>query len=135
LSKIGRIVDLRGQFRRIGGVVYGRSPSVGRLWDEILVPSRLLEYEVWNRCHFRGIGVSRSGDIRLLLDQIDMYEPDEGYLGRALLPFPIPVRTLDALHLATADHLRQFEPDISLASYDQRLLDAAAALGIEAAAL
>jgi hypothetical protein len=48
-------------------------------------------------------------------------------LGRALLPFAVPVRTLDALHLATMVFLRGQGLEPALASYDQRL--AAAAIG------
>ena len=51
-------------------------------------------------------------------------------LARALEPFPIPVRTLDALHLATMAFLREQGQRIELASYDARLLTAARALGI-----
>ncbi len=50
-------------------------------------------------------------------------------------PFPIAVRTLDALHLATMDFLRGRSEAIELASYDNRLLAAAAALGIPLAGL
>lgn len=51
-------------------------------------------------------------------------------LSRALEPFPRPVRTLDALHLASVDFLRQRQPALQLATYDARLADVASALGI-----
>jgi hypothetical protein len=51
-------------------------------------------------------------------------------LARALEPFPAPVRTLDALHLASADFLRQQGQSLLLGSYDARMLDAARRLGI-----
>jgi predicted nucleic acid-binding protein len=105
------------------------------LWDEALVSSRLLEYEVWNRVHARGLGVARHREVRRILMQIDLHELDADYLTRALHPFPVTVRTLDALHLATADFLRRYEHGLALASYDHRLLAAAAALGIEPAPL
>ena len=50
-------------------------------------------------------------------------------LARALEPFAPPVRTLDALHLATMDFLRAQGQTLRLASYDQRLAAAAQALG------
>jgi hypothetical protein len=50
-------------------------------------------------------------------------------LGRALLPFAQPVRTLDALHLATLDFLRAQGLAVDLATYDQRLAASAASLG------
>jgi hypothetical protein len=108
---------------------------VSTLWDEVLVSSRLLEYEVWNRLHARGLGVTRSYSTQLVLSQITLYELIPDHLDRALLPFPISVRTLDSLHLATIEFLRRRERPMTLASYDQRLLTAAAALGIEPASL
>ena len=51
-------------------------------------------------------------------------------LLRALEPFPIPLRTLEAMHLATLEFLRQRRQDIRLASYDERMVQAAEALGI-----
>jgi hypothetical protein len=105
------------------------------LWEETLVSSRLLEYEVWNRFHVRGLGVARGDGIRLVLSQITLYELSPDHLDRALHSFPIAVRTLDALHLATADFLRRRGRAVTLASYDQRLLTAASALGIGSAPL
>jgi hypothetical protein len=51
-------------------------------------------------------------------------------LERALEPFPIRVRTLDALHLASIDFVRRRRPTVPLASYDVRLIAAARALDI-----
>jgi predicted nucleic acid-binding protein len=51
-------------------------------------------------------------------------------LSRALHSFPIPIRTLDSLHLATAEHLRQPGQDVTLASFDERLLAGARAMRI-----
>ena len=56
-------------------------------------------------------------------------------LRRALEPFPVAVRTLDALHLATMDFIRESGEPVQLASYDNRLIAAAEALGITPAAL
>ena len=56
-------------------------------------------------------------------------------LERALEPFPTPLRTLDALHLATVEYLRRDGADVEVASYDIRLLAAAKALGIKIAEL
>lgn len=51
--------------------------------------------------------------------------------GRAEEAFPVePVRTLDAIHLASALVLRQSLPDLSLLSTDQRLRANAAQLGL-----
>jgi hypothetical protein len=54
--------------------------------------------------------------------------------ARALAPFPVPVRTLDALHLASIEFLRGLGQRPSLATYDQRLAVAAEALAIPLAA-
>jgi len=51
-------------------------------------------------------------------------------LARALDPFPIPVRTLDALHLASIEFLRHRQQQVELASYDERLIAGAHALHI-----
>jgi len=56
-------------------------------------------------------------------------------LSRALDPFPTPVRTLDALHLASIDFLRSMGQRPLLATYDRRLSQAAAALEVPLAAL
>lgn len=50
-------------------------------------------------------------------------------LFRALDAFPVPVRTLDALHLASLEFLRAQGHDVVIAAYDRRPLDAADALG------
>jgi hypothetical protein len=49
-------------------------------------------------------------------------------LARALEPFPKPVRTLDALHLASMDFIQKQGQSITLASYDDRQISAARAL-------
>jgi hypothetical protein len=42
------------------------------------------------------------------------------------------VRTLDALHLASADFLRSLGEPLRVASYDERFLAAARTLGLDA---
>lgn len=106
-----------------------RVPSVA-LWAEPLVSSRLLEYEVWTRVHARGLGRSHGEDVRQLLGRIAFLELTSPVLARALEPFPSPVRTLDALHLASADFLRQQRQDVRLATYDARMSEVARRLGI-----
>ena len=100
------------------------------LWSEPLVASRLLEYETWNRLHSRGLGESHGEAARLILGRVAMLELLPQVLARALDPFPVPVRTLDALHLASLGFLRSRGQAVSLASYDGRQLAAAQALGI-----
>jgi predicted nucleic acid-binding protein len=111
-----------------------RSPAAP-LWQERLVSSRLLEYEVWNRVHAYGLIGSHAEPARLLLMGIELLEMDRPMLARALEPWPMPLRTLDALHLATVEFLRAQGEPVELASYDNRFLAAARALGIPIAAL
>jgi hypothetical protein len=56
-------------------------------------------------------------------------------LRRATLPFPTPVRTLDALHLASLIFLIERGCDLELATYDARLEGAASAMDIPIAAI
>lgn len=99
-----------------------------KLWQETLISSRLLEYEVWNRIHARNLTRSHSDEVRSLLNRIAFIELSSPVLTRALEPFPKPVRTLDALHLASMDFLRRQGQAITLASYDSRLNATARAL-------
>jgi hypothetical protein len=55
---------------------------------------------------------------------------DAGIAGAASRLAPAVLRTLDALHLASMDFLRRQGQVVSLASYDDRLVDAARALRI-----
>lgn len=52
-------------------------------------------------------------------------------LTLALQPFPVAVRTLDALHLAPAGLLREHGHDLHAASRDERLTVAAESPGLE----
>jgi predicted nucleic acid-binding protein len=101
-----------------------------RFWHDTVVSSRLLEYEVWVRVHARGLAPSHSEAARALVGRIALLELVSPVLTRALEPFPVPVRTLDALHLASAAFLRDRQPAIRFATYDVRQAAAAAAIGI-----
>jgi predicted nucleic acid-binding protein len=111
-----------------------RSPP-DRLWQERLVSSQLLEYEIWNRVHAYGLGGSVGNEAQALLLRVGMVEMTRSVLARAVEPLPIPLRTLDSLHLATMDFLRDRGDTVELASYDNRLTAAAQALGIPLASL
>jgi predicted nucleic acid-binding protein len=94
------------------------------------VASRLLEYELWTRLHARRLGASHGEAARRLLERLAILELLPNVLGRALEPFPAPVRTRDALHLASMEFLRARGQHLALASYDDRLNAAARALEI-----
>jgi len=83
-------------------------------------------------------GVLRGGDARRLRGLLNRVQaswtrmavsPD--VLARAGRSFPIePVRTLDAVHLATALEFAATFPDLHVLSFDQRIRSNAEALGI-----
>jgi hypothetical protein len=100
------------------------------LWQQQLVSSRLIEYEVWNRIHARRLERSHGDAVRALIGRVALLELATPVLARALDPFPIPVRTLDALHLASIEFLRVRQQQVELASYDGRLIAGARALHI-----
>ncbi len=99
------------------------------LFDEQLVASRLLEYELLTAINSRGLRESHLGHAESVLQRVALIELDRPILSRARHPFPLPLRTLDALHLATFDYLQNLGQSVSLASYDARMLEAARALG------
>jgi len=100
------------------------------LWAEPLVSSRLLEYEVWTRIHARRLAEGHGEAVRTLLARVAFVELDRRVLARALEPFPAPVGTLDALHLASAEFVREHGQEVILASYDRQMLRAARLLGL-----
>jgi predicted nucleic acid-binding protein len=100
------------------------------LWDESLVSSRLLEYEMWNRVNARGLMRTHGDDVRSLLATVALLELTPLVLARAVEPFPVPVRTLDAFHLASIIFLKDRGEPIILTTYDERLARAASALGV-----
>lgn len=103
----------------------------GSLWGERLVSSRLTEYETWVRLHAMKLADSHGDPARQLLSRLSFIELSPLVLGRALESFPVPVRSLDALHLASIDYLRTQRLQVRLATYDNRMLTAAAQLGID----
>jgi len=109
-----------------------RTPPIS-LWRSPIASSRLLQFEVWNRIHARELTPTHSRLVELLLKRIAFLEMVAPVLERALHPFPGKVRTLDALHLASAEFLRAQGEAVTIASYDSRLVTAAQQLGFEIA--
>jgi len=101
-----------------------------RLWQEELISSRLLEYEIWTRIHALKLAHTHADDVRSLLKP--------GRTGRTLAAgarqsfgafseaSPHPRRP----PFASIEFLRTQGQRISVAVYDGRLLDAARALRI-----
>jgi hypothetical protein len=100
------------------------------LWARSLVSSRLLDYELWTRLHGRELGSSHGDSACQLLGRVSFLELVAEVLGRVRDPWPIPLRTLDALHFASLLFLRGQGVDLSLATYDSRMRTAAAALNV-----
>jgi predicted nucleic acid-binding protein len=100
------------------------------LWEEELVTSRLLESELWTRVHARDLERSHGDLVRMLMARLAWLELHADVLARASRPFPVPVRTLDALHLSSIAFLRERGREVALATYDERMAACATALGI-----
>jgi hypothetical protein len=99
-------------------------------WHLELTSSALLQYEVWNRLNVRGTNRDREQHARNLLGRVQFVDLAPRVLERALRPFPVEVRTLDGLHLATVEYLRSDGASIELATFDTRMTTAARGLGI-----
>ena len=100
------------------------------IWEEA-ISSRLIEYEVWNVIHRKGLTHSHGEPATVLLRSIDLLELTPLALARAVDPFPRPIRTLDALHLASAFYLSERGEKVTLATYDREMHDAAKAVGLK----
>ena len=104
--------------------------AANELWNDTLVSSRLLVYEAWNRLNRQGLGASHGAALLQLLERVAFLELRNDVLARATEPFPVGVRTLDALHLASLSFFTERRIRVSLASYDEKLLAAARALDL-----
>ena len=79
---------------------------------------------MWTRIHGRGLNASHRDVVQGLLARIAFLDLVSDVLVRAREPFPLELRTLDALHLASMHFLREQGQD-ALASYDTRMIAAA----------
>lgn len=113
----------------------------GRLarWREITRPVsselvRLECYRTIDRARIRfGLAdeevLERRLAVKERVDAFEMVPLDAAVLERAAEPFPSPVGSLDAIHLASALLARRRHPDIVLATHDGELAVAARAMG------
>jgi hypothetical protein len=106
-----------------------------RLWEEALVSSRLLAYEAWTRIHRQALGSTHGSLVERMLEGVAFLELRDDVLARAMEPFPVPVRTLDAMHLSSLLYLAERGVKAPLASYDDRLITAARAMRLPIARL
>jgi len=84
-------------------------------------------------------GRAQAPELRQLLilasENWDLLEITEPIRSRAGKPFPVePVRTLDAIHLATSLEFAKVFPDLSVLSFDDRILKNLEPLGLVRAA-
>ncbi len=106
-----------------------RSPPPD-IWASEPVSSQLLEYEVWTRLNAYNAPQARKNDAADLLAGTMLVDLRPETLDRLRLPFPVPLRTIDAIHLSTIHYLLGRNASVRLASYDARMYAAATALGI-----
>lgn len=100
-------------------------------WQEEGITSRLLQYEVMNRLNAYKADAACFGSAQNIIADLTLVELSLHVLERALQPWPVPIRTLDALHLATALFLIQQGVPITLATYDRRMAAGARACGLQ----
>jgi hypothetical protein len=106
------------------------------------VSSELLEIECRRSIlRDRGIGLlddekymEALGSLQTILEETELIELDPSIKRRAMEAFPVHVKTLDALHLATALAVAAHYRDeiVAVFSYDQTMNRAAKALGLAA---
>jgi predicted nucleic acid-binding protein len=99
-------------------------------WQERLVASRLLAYESWTRVNAYLFGQPVRDGLQTALSCVTLVDMRADILGPPEETWPLPVRTLDRLHLATARYLRIQAPDLHLATFDKRMAECALALRI-----
>jgi predicted nucleic acid-binding protein len=143
-TPIARIVPVDAGLRRNVGAAPSRPRRPGALdvlrKCETLVSSELLAVEslrMIDRLRLQGAlsaeeAASRRGTTTEWLDAVDLLLLRRPILARAAEPFPFPLGTLDALHLATAlvwqDRMHQ---EIVMATHDCDLALAGRSFGLE----
>lgn len=71
-------------------------------------------------------------DFKRLLKTIDIISLNTHILERSMGSYPIPIRTLDALHLASAELWANYiKKPIALLSHDKQMILAAKSIGLE----
>jgi len=76
--------------------------------------------------------VQRQARLNVVSTRWTLLAVDEEIIERARRPFPVePVRTLDAIHLASALTARKAMPDLAMLSLDDRIRMAAGRIGFQ----
>lgn len=77
------------------------------------------------------VAAERRARLRTAVEHWILFDLDPDIVDRARRPFPKePVRTLDAIHLATAVLAQSLVPDLELLSLDDRVRGAAALMSL-----
>ena len=122
-------------------ILLGEEPIRHALEFPRVVSSELIEIEcrrVLHRCRLAGELTDEALTVaRERLDEvlagIDLLEMSRQIKQRAMGPFPVNVRTLDALHVATALMVGEDAGGVALVSHDEGMNRCARSLGINAA--
>ena len=122
-------------------ILLGEEPIRHALEFPRVVSSELIEIEcrrVLHRCRLAGELTDEALTVaRERLDEvlagIDLLELSRQIKQRAMDPFPVNVRTLDALHVATALMVDEEAGAVALFSHDEGMNRCARSLGITAA--
>ena len=122
-------------------ILLGEEPIRHALEFPRVVSSELIEIEcrrVLHRCRLAGELTDEALTVaRERLDEvlagIDLLEISRQIKQRAMDPFPVNVRTLDALHVATALMVGEDAGGVALFSHDEGMNRCARSLGINAA--
>jgi hypothetical protein len=99
------------------------------LWASTLISSRLLEFEMLNVLRSRGLLRSHEALARELLGRVGILELIPEIVEHSKASGPA-LRTLDALHLGSLSFLTSQGLTVELASYDERMIEAARKLKI-----
>ena len=122
-------------------ILLGEEPIRHALEFPRVVSSELIEIEcrrVLHRCRLAGELTDEALTVaRERLDEvlagIDLLEMSRQIKQRAMAPFPVNVRTLDALHVATALMVGEDAGGVAPFSHDEGMNRCARSLGITAA--
>lgn len=93
---------------------------------------RVLIRAVTTRTLPEAVASERQAVLARAADHWVVFDLDAGIVERARRPFPAePIRTLEAVHLATVNLVRSLVPDLAVLSVDGRVRAAARQMGLQ----
>ncbi len=108
----------------------GAAELVLSSWLTLIECDRVLIRAVATQLVPEAAAAARRAEHARVADHWVLYELDREIVERARRPFPVePVRTLDAIHLATAAFAHALVPDLVVLSLDGRVRAAARQMG------